>query len=506
MKDSLPFFVFLLVPFWVVFVRSQECNLTGECIDSDVVAEYYTDTEKDCLKACKETTNCAWFTFVESADFCFLFSECKKLSNATCFDCISGEVTCPDTDCGLIGICEGHKLTIHQGIDSNNGCLQVCKNEENCTWISYNSIENLCITYSTCEMINDDLEEFISSEIQCLPSKPKFSKISNAFHFLVSKENIFSAKLLVVIGDAGLQPHVKTEVIDLVDPNVRCNDLGWWRKGLYGTLGGLLQYDNGTYLPIVCPQDIESVSSNIACWAIKPFDFLVTLQLQDRRNAAATILNNVAWANGTSLLWITGGATQNGFQTTEIVRPDPISYETEFGPELPINTSLASHCTITVEDSVYFIGGGNNSLLFNQVLIYNYTSNEWLEGPSMKIARKDHACVHYKDSQDNSKIMVTGGSTALKSYISSVEILDLDSQTWSFGTYLPNALSGHAMIAIEDTVYVIGGEGPNGLSGDIYHCIGGFSCQWELYSTKLQMPRKQFTAMLVPDELCFEAF
>ena len=49
--DSLPFFVFLSVPFWVVFVRSQECNLIGECIDSDVVAEYYTDTEKDCLKA-----------------------------------------------------------------------------------------------------------------------------------------------------------------------------------------------------------------------------------------------------------------------------------------------------------------------------------------------------------------------------------------------------------------------------------------------------------------------
>ena len=74
--DSLPFFVFLSVPFWVVFVRAEECNLTGECIDSDVVAEYYTDTEKDCLKACKETTNCAWFTFVESADFCSLFSEC----------------------------------------------------------------------------------------------------------------------------------------------------------------------------------------------------------------------------------------------------------------------------------------------------------------------------------------------------------------------------------------------------------------------------------------------
>ena len=95
-------------------------------------------------------------------------------------------------------------------------------------------------------------------------------------------------------------------------------------------------------------------------------------------------MNNIAWPNDTNLLWITGGATQNGFQTTEIVRPDPISYETEFGPELPINTPMASHCTITVEDSVYFIGGGNNSLLFNQVLIYNYTSNEWLEGPSMK--------------------------------------------------------------------------------------------------------------------------
>ena len=186
MKDSLPFFIFLCLPFWIVFVRAQECNLSAECIDSDVVTEYHTDTAKDCLKACKATPDCAWYTFVESADFCFMFSECKKLSNATCFDCISGEVTCPDTDCGLKGICEGHKLTIHQSTNSNNGCLQECKNEANCTWISYNSIENLCITYSTCEIINEDLDEFITSEVQCLPSKPKFSKISNTFHFLVS--------------------------------------------------------------------------------------------------------------------------------------------------------------------------------------------------------------------------------------------------------------------------------------------------------------------------------
>ena len=229
---------------------------------------------------------------------------------------------------------------------------------------------------------------------------------------------------------------------------------------------------------------------------------ITNVQVEDRRNAAATILNNLGWANKTNFLWIAGGTNRNGYATTEILRPDPHIHQTEFGPGLPINTLIQS-CMISVGDSVYFIGGENEHLiLFNQTLIYNFSSNKWSEGPPMKTPRKYHACVHYKDPQGNSKIMVTGGSTAQVVSCSSVEILDLDSQTWSFGTYLPISLYGHAMTSIEGTVYVIGGTSPSGLSGDIYQCIGGSSCQWELYSTKLQLPRTYFTAMLVPDELC----
>ena len=331
---------------------------------------------------------------------------------------------------------------------------------------------------------------------------------------MLLKDTYFVAKLLVALGYVEVDPTTPDltspiEVIDLVDPNNRCSNLGSFERGSYGPIGGLLQDNNGTYLPIVCPQ-ILNVDLPLECYVIKQnsVEFFVNVQVQDRINAASTILNNY---NGSSLLWITGGTTRgnlnNFIQTTEIVRPDPISNHTEFYLELPSDTPTALHCTVTVKDAVYFIGGGrsfpgNNAILVNQTLIFNYTSNQWFKGPPMMTPRIYHACVHFKDPQGASKIMVTGGLTGLNSYTSSVEILDLNSQTWSFGTYLPYYLYGHAMTAIEDTIYVIGGKGPNGLSGDIYQCIGGSSCEWELYPTKLQVPRRRFTAMLVPDELC----
>ena len=96
----------VLFIYFVTLVSAQNCRISGECVDSDVVTEFYTDSAKECLRACKNTTNCTWYTFVNSVDFCFLFTECNEIRYDTCFDCISGEVTCPDTDCDLTGICE----------------------------------------------------------------------------------------------------------------------------------------------------------------------------------------------------------------------------------------------------------------------------------------------------------------------------------------------------------------------------------------------------------------
>ena len=96
------FFILL----FVTVVTANQCRINGECVDSDVVTEFYADNSKECLRACKNTTNYQWYTYVNSANFCFIFSNCNEIRNDTCFDCISGEVTCPDTDCDLTGICE----------------------------------------------------------------------------------------------------------------------------------------------------------------------------------------------------------------------------------------------------------------------------------------------------------------------------------------------------------------------------------------------------------------
>ena len=81
------------------------------------------------------------------------------------------------------------------------------------------------------------------------------------------KVTYFVAKLLVALGYVEVDPTTPDltspiEVIDLVDSNNRCSNLGSFERGSYGPIGGLLQDNNGTYLPIVCPLECYIIKQN----------------------------------------------------------------------------------------------------------------------------------------------------------------------------------------------------------------------------------------------------
>jgi hypothetical protein len=77
-------------------------SATGECIGEFLHAQEDVALEEDCLKVCKETRGCKWFTHVKNISTCLLMSDCDQLDE-TCLDCTSGEERCQE-DLGGIAL------------------------------------------------------------------------------------------------------------------------------------------------------------------------------------------------------------------------------------------------------------------------------------------------------------------------------------------------------------------------------------------------------------------
>ena len=83
-----------------------QCFIPGECTSSALVGAEPAVDVNNCLQLCKDSPDCAWFTFVPYAMFCELFSECAVLSIDNCANCISGEKVCEAPKCDVIGLCQ----------------------------------------------------------------------------------------------------------------------------------------------------------------------------------------------------------------------------------------------------------------------------------------------------------------------------------------------------------------------------------------------------------------
>ncbi len=70
-----------------------KCNKQGECTGEKNELNEISDTSEDCLKLCKSTSTCNWFTFYKQFSKCVLFKSCYKI-DSTCQACVSGERSC----------------------------------------------------------------------------------------------------------------------------------------------------------------------------------------------------------------------------------------------------------------------------------------------------------------------------------------------------------------------------------------------------------------------------
>ena len=83
------------------------CYEDGECLYSNLIDVTYPSSAEECLQHCRRTDRCQWFTFkTHGGSFCELFESCEYLSDNECTNCVTGQVTCPDQQCNILGRCE----------------------------------------------------------------------------------------------------------------------------------------------------------------------------------------------------------------------------------------------------------------------------------------------------------------------------------------------------------------------------------------------------------------
>ncbi len=199
-------------------------------------------------------------------------------------------------------------------------------------------------------------------------------------------------------------------------------------------------------------------------------------------------------------LLVTGGWDVSGsdLNSTEMLTEE--GWESNI-PSLPV--TIYAHCMVTVNSTtVMVIGGRQKNDYSGKTFYFTFGEESWTKGPELKNKRGWHSCGKIrrnKKSQEMS-IIVAGGWDG--SYLSSVEILDEDSNEWQTGPELPFGINGSEMVEDQNGgVVLIGGESSSISKLDTLYQLphGGQDAVWTKMEQKMKTGSIQHTAFLIPD-------
>jgi hypothetical protein len=176
-------------------------------------------------------------------------------------------------------------------------------------------------------------------------------------------------------------------------------------------------------------------------------------------------------------------------------------------PSFPV--TIDDHCMVNINSTtVMIIGGTQNGQRSGKTFYFTFGEQSWTDGPELKYSRFYHSCQQIRRNQDipNLSIIVVGGWDG-SSELSSVEILDEDSNEWRTGPELPIAIRLSQMVEDQNGgVVFIGGRSSNANLDTLYQLPhGGQDAVWTKMDQTLKGERSEHTTFLVPDNIfkCF---
>jgi hypothetical protein len=176
-----------------VRAASVDCHVSGACVEeSTAIANSNQHKEDDCIKFCRETEGCKWYTFNKEDGNCEAFETCKKIANKDCPTCLSGQVECPlKSECNINGKCEGTVFNIGHA-NNSRACHKECKHESECHWYTY--AEDICVLLKTYDELNEDCNNCVCGKKECHlvdPCPPNWDQFGQSCYMLTKHAKSF---------------------------------------------------------------------------------------------------------------------------------------------------------------------------------------------------------------------------------------------------------------------------------------------------------------------------
>jgi hypothetical protein len=294
-------------------------------------------------------------------------------------------------------------------------------------------------------------------------------------------------KLLIC---GGSNPYTDTcEVINLSSSASTCKNPPNFPAKVADAIGGL----GFKGKPLICGGVQDGAYSN-NCYSLENIEWVSSASMISVRvSPAAAQLQD-------GKLIVTGGVDAPG---SPVNSAEKLTKEGWYSNIPPLPVTIAFHCMVTVNSTtVIAIGGTQNNQYSGKTFYFTLGEESWTEGPELKNKRRWHSCGKIrrnKESQEMS-IIVAGGHT--NSYLSSVEILDEDSNEWQTGPELPFGIWWSQMVEYQNggVVLIGGGSSSVGTLDTLYQLPhGGQDAVWNKMEQKMKTGRNQHTAFLIPD-------
>ena len=267
-------------------------------------------------------------------------------------------------------------------------------------------------------------------------------------------------------------------------------------KRLTDSSGALL--DN---VPVVCGGKNEDWETSKSCYKMistSKWQSVADMSIE-RSSFASTITKHG---------FLVVGGLDRGRRIIDSVEILP-ALHANFTSRNPFEKPISSGCMSAVDDNTVVLIGGYfyGFELTSNMWKYDIQNDIWEIMPSMKIARAQHSCTTVIDPIDESvKIIVAGGTIEGSVGTRSVEIFDMNNQTWIEGPELPfkTSLSQLIQDGIGGGALLIGGRAfidlqPKRLTS-IFHLSRDLR-EWKQLGRDMKIGRASHVAMLIPETL-----
>jgi N-acetylneuraminic acid mutarotase len=208
------------------------------------------------------------------------------------------------------------------------------------------------------------------------------------------------------------------------------------RAGLAGVVHGGVIYAAGGAGLVEPRNDFEALEPDDGAWR--------------SRAPLALGLERFAMVSADGRIWVAGGysSESRGAPIAEVWSYDPEADIWQGEPAMP--GAKASFSLIEWEGRLYAVGGEDGA---TDMYVFDLNAREWstLAAP-LETSRRGAAAVRL-----NQEIWLTGGSRDGETS-ARVDIYDIEAGEWRQGPGLPQPRAGHAMVALNGAIHILGGR------------------------------------------------